>query len=338
MAIIKKLITGITGIPPLKWLNSINATQVLLPYHHVVSDEYLPHIRGLYPYKNKKQFSADLDLLLKYRKPLHPETLAQCITERRPFPKNTFLLTFDDGFREIYDVVAPMLLAKGLPAIFFINPAFIDNRELFYRCKLGLVIEALKQNNPDLNKKIATHLSTTDTSFDSLRSAILQLHYPDRDKANALGALAGISFDEYLDQQKPFLTSEEVSQLYQQGFTIGAHSVDHPHFKYLTEDEQLLQARDSISQVQQWAPGKYSYFSFPHQDGAVRQSFFERLLAGDPNTILFGVQNLLDEKENQVLHRFNAENPGKPFTSVLKLVLLYRYAMGKMGRARIIRS
>ena len=37
-------------------------------------------------------------------------------------------LTFDDGFRELHDVVAPILLRKGIPATFFVNSAFIDNK------------------------------------------------------------------------------------------------------------------------------------------------------------------------------------------------------------------
>ena len=59
-------------------------------------------------------------------------------------PPNSFLLTFDDGFREIYDIIAPILLDKGIPATFFISSGFLDNRELCYQHKASLLVEKVR--------------------------------------------------------------------------------------------------------------------------------------------------------------------------------------------------
>src|SRR4030081_1498703 len=156
MSIFKNVFLSTTTVFPISWLNRFSSIEVLLPYHHVVSDDYLPHIKGLYNYKNERQFIDDLDWLLRYRSPVHPDELLHCMIEKKPFPNNSFLLTFDDGFREVYESIAPILLKKGVPAIFFINPSFINNNELFYRCKLSLVIEKIKEEK---NKKLLSKVA-----------------------------------------------------------------------------------------------------------------------------------------------------------------------------------
>lgn len=323
---------------PTTLLNQIGSTPILLPYHHTVSNEYLPHIKGMYGYKNCIQFEKDLDWLLKYRTPISPEEIGKNLTEGRPLPANTFLLTFDDGLREVYDIVAPLLQKKGVPAIFFINPSFLDNKELFYRCKLSLLLEKIKNpQNSGLMRSISEHLNFPTTSFTALRERILQIHYPDRHQADELGRIAEIDFDSFLANQRPFLTREQVRALHQKGFTIGGHSMDHPHYKFLNETDQLLQTRSSLMEVNELAPSKQKYFSFPHQDHTIRQSFFNAILQEFPDLILFGTQNQKDEAINKTLHRFNGENPEIKLESMAKAVMLYTAINGKMKKNSIIR-
>jgi len=311
---------------------------VLMPYHHTVSDEHLPHIKCLYGYKNRADFERELDWLLKYRKPVHPEVLSQCLTHKTPLPANSFLLTFDDGLREIYEVVAPILKRKGVPAIFFINPSFIDNRELFYRCKLTLVMDRIRYGKDEsLSRKIADYLGAHSVDYETLRLKMLEIHYPDRFKADALGSLAEIDFDEFLAKKRPFLSSEEVSALYQQGFTIGAHSMDHPHYRFLSEEEQLNQTRSSLDFVYKLAPSSNPFFSFPHQDHTIAQSFFDRVLKEYPTLVLFGTQNQKHELRNRTFHRFNGENPSVPLKNMASAVQLFIRAQRMLGKQDVVR-
>ena len=65
-------------------------------------------------------------------------------------------LSFDDGLREVYTIIAPILKERGLPATFFITTDFIDNKKLFYRNKASLLIEAIAGLKPEepLNKQL----------------------------------------------------------------------------------------------------------------------------------------------------------------------------------------
>jgi len=140
----KQFFYAASSILPLSFLKKTSQVSTLLPYHHTVSDRELLHIKHLYAFKSISQFKSDLDYLLKNFVPISPEQLVEKVNRDEQKRDNTFLLTFDDGLRECEEIIAPILKEKGVPAIFFINPAFIDNKELFYRFKISLVIEKNK--------------------------------------------------------------------------------------------------------------------------------------------------------------------------------------------------
>src|SRR5579872_2930270 len=157
MKLSKRIFYSGCSLLPAGLLKKIVQPGTLFPYHHLVDDGDVLHVKHLYTYKNRKQFQEDLDHLLKHLQPVSAEAVAAAVLGGRSLPRNAFLLTFDDGFRQVYDTIAPILSAKGVPAIFFVNPAFLDNRVLFYRCKISLVIEAIlqRQEQPGLLKEVA---------------------------------------------------------------------------------------------------------------------------------------------------------------------------------------
>lgn len=48
----------------------------------------------------------------------------------RGLPPRSILLTFDDGYASVMDTAVPLCRKLGLPAIFFVNGAFLDNQRL----------------------------------------------------------------------------------------------------------------------------------------------------------------------------------------------------------------
>src|ERR1035437_6536104 len=100
-------------------VNPMNPLKVIFPFYHSVSDEEILHLKHLYNVKTKKEFKKDIEFFLKYYQPIQVADLMKAIENERPV-KNCFLLSFDDGFRQVYDIVVPILKEKGIPAIFFL--------------------------------------------------------------------------------------------------------------------------------------------------------------------------------------------------------------------------
>ena len=302
---------------PMSLFRSGGPAGLLLPYHHTVSDEELQHIYHLYPYKNIRQFSDDLDFLLKYFKPVSVAEVSSSIQTRKVLPAGSFLLTFDDGFREVYDIIAPILEKKGVPAIFFINPSFIGNTELFYRCKISLLIGELKRNQRSLSGIYADVLQMTAASTEQLMDALKKIDQTNAALLDAIAHKTGFSFTEYLGKQRPFLNEEQVRDLHRRGFTIGAHSMNHPYYKLLTSEEQVAQTISSCQYVKAITGSSECHFSFPHSDEDIRQETINSINQANDG-LLFGIQNQKEELKNHMLHRFNAERPETGIEELVK--------------------
>lgn len=341
MKLYKKIYYKACASLPTSMLKKLCPPTTMLPYHHLVSDGDVPHIKHLYSFKNSRQFASDIDHLLKHFKPVSVETLVESVNRERKLPADSFLLTFDDGLREVSDVIAPILKSKGVPAIFFINPAFIDNRELFYRCKISLVIDAIKkQNNRKLNQEIAKVLDDPERfEVDQISGLLRRINHSNKQVLDVLEKMVGISFAEYLREQKPFLTSEQVDKLRSDGFTIGGHSIDHPYYDLLPIEEKMKQTIESCRFVKEKFSSGINVFSFPHSDARIPQYFFEELEADAFNIdLLFGIQNQKLELTNRMVHRFNAERPDIPMQQQLNGVLMLMIIQQMLGKNKVTRN
>lgn len=323
---------------PMQLLQNLSPVTTLLPYHHTVSNNALPHIQHLYSYKNETQFKKDLDTLLKYNKPIGAGDLSQCIIENKPFPKQSFLLTFDDGFREIYDVIAPLLESKGVPAVFFIVPSFLDNKELFFRCKTSLLIhELVNHKKDDLLNLYREHFELPNATQSEIINLLKNIKYTTRDTLDKLAHKTGYSFVDFLTQQQPFLTTGQLTSLHNRGFTIGAHSINHPYYDPLSLEDQLEQTIGSCNYIQQITGNKQQFFSFPFSEENLPQVLFNELNKCGID-LLFGLQNQKDERTNKMVHRFNAERPSVKFDEQLKGILLLSLLRKWLGKNKVHRN
>ena len=320
-------------------LKALRPHTTLFPYHHTVSDSFLPHIKHLYNYKNQKQFSADLDFLLKHYRPVTLPDIMKAVREHSELPGRSFFLSFDDGYREVHDIIAPVLEKKGVPACFFINPAFIDNKTLFYRCKISLLIDELIRNR-DRESFLRLYRDILGVENGSLKETIALLKTINTTNAYFLDAIAektGFSFDHFLRERQPFLTQGQLKSLHNRGFTIGAHSFDHPYFQEISITEQTDQVARSCRYVNELLETTDCCFSFPHSDRGLSQASINALDSLHI-PVLFGVQNQKLETGNRMLHRFNAERPEINFSSLVKGMLLLTWLRSITGNNKVSRN
>lgn len=339
MSVLKSIYYNCCSTIPIAFLKKLSPSTCLLPYHHIVSDAEVLHIKHLYKYKNIAQFKNDLEVLLKNFKPISADDLIQHICINNQLPKNTFLLTFDDGFREVHDVIAPLLEAKGIPAIFFVNPAFIDNKVLFYRSKASLLIhELLKhRDNKALILECEELLNTEGNTIEELISRIKELKSTDEKLMDNLAKKISLLFEDYLERIKPFLTTEQLISLDKRGFTIGAHSWNHPYYNQISFEEQVEQTISSCNFVKEKTGKQRITFSFPYSDAALSQKLFEELNKKEID-LMFGIQNQKEELDNNMVHRFNAERPDVTLDNQLKGMMLYMAIQKKLGKLKVKRN
>lgn len=312
-----KIIANIFSKMPFTVLEKITQTKQIFPYYHLVSDDELLHVKHLYNFKSIKQFNDDIDFLAKRYIPIGLSDLLDLLKNERPLPRNTFLLTFDDGFREIYDNVAPILLARGIPATFFLNSDFIDNRSLFYKHKASILVEYVHNDRRQNIKKVINKIfKNQKIECREIRSELLSLKYNQKYIIDEVAKRIGYDFHAYLSQNKPYLTTDQINTLLKQGFTIGAHSIDHPDYSLLSLQEQLFQTLASVKYITEKFCLNYHVFSFPHSDRNLSKEFFLNLYSSGNVDISFGNSRVKDDFQRNI-QRINFERSLMPADKIL---------------------
>jgi peptidoglycan/xylan/chitin deacetylase (PgdA/CDA1 family) len=324
---------------PFRILQQCAGCMPVLPYYHIVNDEPVLHVKHLYSFRNVQQFKDDLDVFLKHYKAVNLHELLASLNGGRPLPENSFLLTFDDGFRELHDVIAPILLEKGVPATFFLIKSCLDNDDMAHHNKISLLVEHLRHNASDTAKAaLLKTLSRRGFAGDQCEAMLLRVDYANRDLLSDLAKLLEYDFNVYLRKNKPYLTSDQVHNLKKRGFTLGGHSIDHPLFEKLPLEEQLRQTHESVRFVRTRFNLDYSAFAFPHHDTGVSQRFFEKIYSEGEMNVSFGTSGMLKERCRWHLQRF----PMEKTTATAERIIAYNYARSMqkrlLGRHVIVRA
>lgn len=293
---------------PLDFWHRLLDVELLLPYYHVVGDQELEHVSGLFKVRSVRQFKADVEFFLRYYTPVGLQDIVSHLDGAGQLPRRCFLLTFDDGFREIYDVVAPILRAWGIPAVFFLTTSVIDNRGLAYPQKISLLIRASASlGESRVKQEILQLLTNAGAKGPDLASRIRSITYRQRHVLDDLARVLECDFTAYAASTQPYLTSAQTKDLMRQGFAIGAHSVDHPLYSELSLEEQLLQTYESVS----WLSSRFQYecqaFAFPFRDAGVSPEFFQRAFANGRIKVSFGTGGMYRHFFPRNLTRYTME-------------------------------
>lgn len=324
-----------TFLLPLPRLISFTEQNLFLPFYHAVQGkDELPHIRHLYLPRTQSQFEQDLDYLLNYFNPITLQEVYEVITGRKQLQRPSFHLTFDDGLREVFEIVAPILKRKGIPATIFVNSGFVDNQGLFFRYKVSLLIE--KINSGTISNNLATKINQTVNSFSPKQ--LLALGYQDQIVIDQIAQLLELNFDDFLLEQKPYLTTKQIRFLQADGFTIGAHSVDHPQYNEITLEEQLEQTKESVRFIAKHFNPRFNCFSFPFTDDGVSQKFFTEINEKKITQLTFGCAGLKQDGAPYHLQRFPMEGTKEPAEKLIKTEYTYYLVKSLFNKNQIIRS
>ncbi|TSA28283.1 MAG: hypothetical protein D4R67_04175 [Bacteroidetes bacterium] len=336
--LLKKTLSKSAKILGLDLLTGLANQRLFLPFYHTVSDDDLVHVKYLYPVPTIKRFKTDLDFLLKNFKPVSYTFLHDYVKNKNAIAENCFFLSFDDGLREFYDVVAPILVHQGIPATCFINTAFIDNRDMFFRMKASILIDTITRKELSAGqKKAVTGIFNQHNLTYNSASDLLRITDQNKEILDTLAPVVGVCFAEYLATHQPYLTTNQIHELIQQGFSIGGHSVSHPYYPMLPEEAQVKQTVDCLSYLADNFNIQERLFSFPHTDFNVKKTFFDKIR--DHVDLSFGTAGLKLDLLETNLQRTPMEVPGySSAEEIVKTEYLYFILKRVVGKHKIHRS
>ena len=280
---------------PIKFLMKLSRKKIIYPFYHYVEDKNNENklTSHLYKAKNRLDFIKDINFFKKHFQSL---SIQDFLDNNLPKENYSFLLSFDDGLSNFFNVVVPIIEEKKINVINFLNTGFIDNKALFYRYKINLIIDFLKTNN--LTKKqlknLCELLVINNFQLNKVYSLLKALKYEDVVKIDAICSVLDIDIELFLRKNKPYLSSNQIQNLLKKGIYFGAHSVSHPKYSDIPYFYQILETKDSIQYLEKNFNIKKVSFAFPFSYDNISLDFFQFLKSN--KIISFGTAGLKNEQ------------------------------------------
>ena len=122
-------------------------------------------------------------------------------------------------------------------------------------------------------------------------------------------SLLGVDPERYLVDTQPYLTTSQVKEMSQEGFTIGAHGLSHRKLGFIPREEVEVEIIGACNAVSAITGQKVVPFSFPQSAGNVDRDQLAEILAHHTQVgMLFDTKNLRLDAPFMV-NRIWAERP-----------------------------
>jgi len=266
---------------------------LIFPFYHTISDTPLPHISSLYKVKTTKQFVSDLEFLLQR---FTPVSIDQIINNELKPDKAYMMLSFDDGLKECYSVIAPILKSKGVPAAFFVNPAFVDDADWFFRYEVSWLMQELK-NLPPSGSSSCSVIKMHEKEVMRLQDTLLNTTLKTRDNIDMVLKKLNMTREYMRRQTRIYMTKKELVSLHNDGFHIGAHSMHHPLFSDISGKAQISEVRDSFDALNKVIQPQHKSFAFPFTDDGISKEQLGNIYEETKPDITFGTSGVGKDEE-----------------------------------------
>jgi peptidoglycan/xylan/chitin deacetylase (PgdA/CDA1 family) len=213
-----------------------------------------------------KEFEAALRFLTAHYVPVHLEDiLTDC--DGKGLPPRALLVTFDDAYASVAEWAAPICRKFGVPAIFFVNAAFVDNQRLapdnlvcYVANTLGMeTINAAARAVP--GREIVQLQTVADVFWRFLPAITLVERKVFLD---ALCQLAHIRESRIANEAKLYLTSKQLRDIVRSDFEIGNHTYTHTHCRSLSRKDLVSEVDRNKEELEALSGTPIRSFSQPY--------------------------------------------------------------------------
>jgi peptidoglycan/xylan/chitin deacetylase (PgdA/CDA1 family) len=233
---------------------------------HDISDQESAFTRGLGGTTTREGFEAALRFITRFYTPVSfQEVLASF--DGKPLPPRPVLVTFDDAYASISEFGAPLCSKLGVPAVFFVNAACIDNKQLALdnlvcyvanECGLKTVNDAIRLVNPAKDFEVR---SLTEVFSHFLPRTALSAR---NEFKHALIELAGINERALAVETGLYLSSQQLRDLRKFNFEIGDHTYTHTNCRTLSKADFAKEIDQNKRELEAISGTNVRSFSVPY--------------------------------------------------------------------------
>jgi len=245
---------------------------LVLAYHRVTPDDEVP--RWFYPERcvTTSTFERQLRVLKRHYDCVSLEDLDAILAGERPLRRHVALVTFDDGYRDLYEQAFPVLQRFDIPALCFLSMGFVEGKRSFWFDRLALGLEGWDRDaqrrarlRPLLPAPLAAAFEARAPRRERLQRAVaFLLQLPRRDRRALMKRLLPELLPPRGQSVGEALTWPQVRELRARGIAFGAHGCSHTQLTRLSPEEAWREVRDSLHGVARGSGAAVEAFAYPH--------------------------------------------------------------------------
>jgi peptidoglycan/xylan/chitin deacetylase (PgdA/CDA1 family) len=274
-----------------------------------------------------QEFEGALNFLARYYNPVSlEEVLAD--SNGRSLPPRAVLVTFDDAYASVVETAAPLCQKFRMPAVFFVNAAFLDNQRLApdnLVCYIANVMGMATINaaaravrgakTPELYSLPEVFTSFFPSMTLVERGAFLE----------ALRQLGRGSDRRLAEETKLYLSTEQLRSLVSFNFEIGNHTYTHLHCRSLSGEDFDSEVGKNKAELEALSGTKVRSFSMPYGSSTDLTPRLGEYLESSGHKAVFLSESVANTKSADLFHldRVNPRVQGED-TFFLDLEILPR--------------
>jgi peptidoglycan/xylan/chitin deacetylase (PgdA/CDA1 family) len=262
-SIILSIICYYSGILYL-WKRIVKRNYPLIVYYHdiyneLVNDLYICDPTLLVPSR------LFLDQIRYLRRHYEIVSLDEAVNSKS---KKVAAITFDDGYRGVYNTAFPILKNMGIPATIFLPTDYIGSSKLPWWYELRFRLEKYDSENADAKKKILSGLSPKWRSFFIEKIQIQNIINTFKDSTmkernELIKVLSIFELNANNDRQRIFVSLEEIKEMMAGGMSFGSHTKSHPLLTWLDDNTLKEELYGSKKYLEELTGLNNIWFAYP---------------------------------------------------------------------------
>jgi peptidoglycan/xylan/chitin deacetylase (PgdA/CDA1 family) len=226
------------------WRKSFRPDVTILAYHRVLPatmsgrSDFDPELVSAW----SDEFNWQMSYLKRHCEVMTCEELSSALGTSTGVPKNTVVITFDDGFKDNFLVAFPILKHHGLRATFFICTDNVESGERLWFDRIATQIGQWK-SGPITLPGYRIEFEATELSRKSATDRFLNhlKRVPNLERVNLCQALFDLipEGDSKVNSLHLPMHWDELREMAKAGMEIGSHSKTHPILSQVLEDREL---------------------------------------------------------------------------------------------------
>jgi peptidoglycan/xylan/chitin deacetylase (PgdA/CDA1 family) len=176
-----------------------------------------------------------------------------------PWQKKMVNISFDDGFRDIYEYAYPIFKKYNIPFTIYLTTAFPEGKAEIWWIQL----EQLIANNTTLVVQDQEYQCRTADEKRQLFNELIQQIYQSSDTPSRVFEQWFAGY--HIDMDNLALTWDELAEMLSSGLlTVGSHTQSHPMLTKIPTEEVRQELLESKNLIEQHLSISVNHFSYPH--------------------------------------------------------------------------